>query len=190
MAARVRRLGVSGVVKLTFNSSPLRSVVMLGRVGHQVKQFKPRSIQCHDCGGFGHFAVSCTRASACSRCAEPHPITNTTSNTRCKSTVIKCVNCGEAHEATSPACSKWREVQNVVTYAKRNAVDYHSARIIVNQTLGAIQEPIHNVVANSTSKESGVAPVQDAQAPALDDKGLSCAAALQDKSSKNYQKTT
>ncbi|XP_042150784.1 uncharacterized protein LOC121838540 [Ixodes scapularis] len=186
--ARVRRLGATGVVMLTFNCSPLPSFVLLGRVRQKVTEFKPRPIQCRNCGGFGHFAVSCTRSSACSRCAEPHPITNTTSNTKCKSTVIKCVNCGEAHEATSPACSKWREEQNVVTYAKRNAVDYRSARIIVKQASGVIPEPILNVVANSTSKKSGEAPVQDRQPPALDDKGLSYAAALKTDPQKNIER--
>ncbi|KAG0414623.1 hypothetical protein HPB47_008212 [Ixodes persulcatus] len=67
--ARVRRFGSSESVWTTFRGSKLPSHVLLGRVRHPVMEFHHRPTQCYRCGGFGHYAVTCKRSVACSRCA-------------------------------------------------------------------------------------------------------------------------
>ncbi|KAG0434963.1 hypothetical protein HPB47_018760 [Ixodes persulcatus] len=66
--ARVRRFGSSESVWITFRGSKLPSHVLLGRVRHPVMEFHHRPTQCYRCGGFGHYAVTCKRSVACSRC--------------------------------------------------------------------------------------------------------------------------
>lgn len=173
--ARVRRFGTSGVVKLTFSSSKLPSFVLLGRVRHQVIPFRHRPIQCYNCGGFGHYAVSCNRAAACSRCAEPHPLTDFKNNKKCSSTALKCVNCGEAHEATSPTCEKWKEERNIVTYAKTHAVDYRSAKHTVMQTSGSLQNPALGLAAITLPEKSTVAQDRDVNTPEENDRPFAVA---------------
>ncbi|KAG0443435.1 hypothetical protein HPB47_014920 [Ixodes persulcatus] len=60
--ARVRRFGSSESVWITFRGSKLPSHVLLGRVWHPVMEFHHRPTQCYQCGGFGHYLVTCKRA--------------------------------------------------------------------------------------------------------------------------------
>ncbi|KAG0413002.1 hypothetical protein HPB47_009848 [Ixodes persulcatus] len=116
--ARVRRFGSSESVWITFRGSKLPSHVLLGRVRHPVMEFHHRPTQCYRCGGFGHYAVTCKRSVACSRCGEKHPTIDEKTKQKCTSTTIKCVNCGEQHEATSPKCQKWKNERDILHYSK------------------------------------------------------------------------
>ncbi|KAG0424617.1 hypothetical protein HPB47_028173 [Ixodes persulcatus] len=142
--ARVRRFGSSESVWITFRGSKLPSHVLLGRVPHPVMEFHHRPIQCNRCGGFGHYAVTCRRSVACSRCGEKHPTIDEKTKQKCTSTTIKCVNCGEQHEATSPKCQKWKNERDILHYSKVNSVDLRTAR-------AAIQNPKSNPTQDGAS---------------------------------------
>lgn len=122
--ADIRRLGKSRVVKLTFQGSQLPNYVLLGYVRHPVLPYKEKPLQCHNCGGFGHKKVSCTRAMACKRCGEHHEATDA----MCQSPTLRCVNCKGDHEATSHACPKWIKERKILTYSKTNSIGFRAAR--------------------------------------------------------------
>ncbi|KAG0416566.1 hypothetical protein HPB47_006327 [Ixodes persulcatus] len=123
----IRRLGKSSVVKLTFQGSQLPNYVLLGYVRHPVLPYKEKPLQCHNCGGFGHKKVSCTRAMACKRCGEQHEATDA----MCQSPTLRCVNCKRDHEAISHACPKWIKERKILTYSKTNSIGFCAARSAV-----------------------------------------------------------
>lgn len=132
---KMRRLGQSTVIKLTFYGDKLPEYVSLGHVRHQVFPFTERPIQCNNCCRFGHREAVCNRPAACSTCGEAHRSTTSESKERCKAQLKKCVNCGSAaHMATSPLCPKWLHERAVLQYAKAKGVDHRSARSAINQT--------------------------------------------------------
>lgn len=46
----------------------------------------------------------------------------------------KCINCGEAHAATSPLCAKRQKETKTRNYAKQHAVDFRTAKAAVYKT--------------------------------------------------------
>lgn len=126
--ARLRRLGKSTAVKLSFSTTTLPSYVYLGHVRHPVSLFKERPIQCRKCCAYGHREATCKRPPICSRCGDLHE-----SNTEC-SAQEKCANCGQPHAATSSSCPKWKKESETRNYARQHAVDFRAARTAVQQS--------------------------------------------------------
>ena len=71
---------------------------------------KKRPLQCFNCQNFNHASNICTKPPACMKCSGSHP------SKQCSVTIIKCVNCGEAHKANSPDCSKFPVAQKNNTF--------------------------------------------------------------------------
>lgn len=123
--ARLRRLGKSSAIKISFCGSSLPSFVYLGLVRHPVTPFQEKPVQCRKCCRYGHREASCKHSPVCKRCGNTHEDRDSCTAQE------RCVNCGAAHSATSTPCSKWQQEKKTRNYAKEHAVDYYSAKAAV-----------------------------------------------------------
>ena len=78
-----------------------------------------RSIQCKNCGGFGHLEKSCKKDPRCILCAEPHRHTEHKclickhQGKACTHLTPKCVNCkSTTHSANSKLCEIYLAIKN------------------------------------------------------------------------------
>ncbi|CAN7948930.1 unnamed protein product, partial [Ixodes hexagonus] len=97
---QVHRFGTTTSVKVIFEGDTLPAHVKLGLERHRVRPFIPRPLQCRQCHAIGHVAGSCPNGACCLKCWEGHR------QEACQVSTLKCVNCGNPHEATSRDCPK------------------------------------------------------------------------------------
>lgn len=151
---RVRRLGISESVALTFSTSHAPDAVHIGFVRHKVNQYLEKPTQCKLCGRLGHVAAACI-SPLCIRCGTKHE------GTDCDETP-HCVNCGLEHPSTSRQCPKWHEEKAVAEYRRSNHADYRTAKAAVKKVSSStapeapreiISRKLQNVMPQSTSKE-------------------------------------
>ncbi|KAG0435970.1 hypothetical protein HPB47_018217 [Ixodes persulcatus] len=93
--ARLRRLGKSSAIRISFCGSSLPSFVYLGLVRHPVTPFQEKPVQCRKCCRYGHREASCKHSPVCKRCGNTHEDRDSCTAQE------RCVNCGAAHSATS-----------------------------------------------------------------------------------------
>ena len=74
--------------------------------------------QCTKCAGFGHLDFLCKKEARCLLCSENHVTTLHYCSTckkrgqKCSHLTPKCVNCKEAHTATSKLCERYIVLKN------------------------------------------------------------------------------
>lgn len=153
----------------------LPNYILLGRVRHPVLEFRHRPTQCFRCGGFGHYAAACKlQLPAATAVSSIQQLMPKQTRNICSPSAIKCVNCGQPHEATSPQCQKWKHKGDVLHYAKANSVDLRASRVAIQKltdhpaqgdrkiTRGKDQNSVvnrKNVTVDRTSLDAqGVAP--------------------------------
>lgn len=171
--AKLRRLGQSSTIMLTFLGDKPPAHVLLGHVRHPVFSFKERPIQCRNCCGFGHREAVCQRPVACRKCGEGHRAQTDGLQDTCKAALPKCANCGDAHEATSPLCPKWLQERAVLTYAKEKGVDYRAARSVLKEAQkqdisaapGARRAPTKPTAGSASSTTRRVIPSEGPHTP-------------------------
>lgn len=56
----------------------------------------------------------------------------------CPTSDITCVSCGDAHEASSASCPKWKHQKHLIDYAKTNGVDRRRAGSALIQPLNLL----------------------------------------------------
>lgn len=122
---RIRRLGKSQSVALTFACPTLPDAVCVGYVRHKVYLYVEKPTQCRTCGRLGHVAASCASSSICTKCGKTHD------STSCPDGPPKCVNCGRDHPSTSRSCPRWQEERDVVRYRVLHGSDYPTAKAAV-----------------------------------------------------------
>lgn len=151
---KVRRLGTSESVALTFSTSVAPDAVHIGFVRHKVNRYLEKPTQCKKCGRLGHVAAAC-KYPLCIQCGTKHE------GTDCDETP-HCVNCGLEHASTSRRCPKWHEEKAVTEYRRSNHVDYHTAKAAVKKASSTTApqvpreltpERLQSKVPNATSKE-------------------------------------
>ena len=93
----------SNTVILTFKTETLPVEIDIGYEKRNVRQYIPSPLRCFNCFQFGHISDNCTNHSICSKC------TSTTHTSQdCTSSVEKCTNCNETHNAFSKDCEKFQ----------------------------------------------------------------------------------
>ncbi|KAH7943487.1 hypothetical protein HPB52_009091 [Rhipicephalus sanguineus] len=101
----IRRFGQSRCIKLVFDSETLPSPV---KVGHPVRPYVPRPLQCHKCCRLGTASAVCKSEITCQPCGGFHEVDN------CDAAApLKCPNCSGAYEATSKGCPKIKQEMRV-----------------------------------------------------------------------------
>ncbi|CAN8028589.1 unnamed protein product [Ixodes persulcatus] len=99
---QVRHLGKTQAVRVVFEGDTLPAHVKIGLVKHSVRPFVQRPLQCRQCFCIGHVVATCPNSAICPKCAQVHGDENCTS-------ALKCVNCQQAHDATSLQCPKFQK---------------------------------------------------------------------------------
>lgn len=155
--ARLRRLGKSSAIKISFCGSTLPSYVYLGHVRHAVSQFQENPLQCRKCCRYGHREATCKRSPVCKRCSGTHEDRDSCSAQE------KCINCGDAHSATSPSCSKWRQEKKAKNYSRQHGVDFRTARTAVHES-GWPELPRKSEGPSSTAQDT-LATITENQVP-------------------------
>ena len=118
LCCELKSQGITGVKRFTFKkddkilptntylltfaqSSPPKSI-KAGYFNLQIQTYIPNPLRCFKCQKFGHGISACRGQITCAHCGEYH-------NTEdCKNTIKKCVNCSEAHSASSKQCAQWQ----------------------------------------------------------------------------------
>lgn len=118
---RVRRLGTSTTVCITFASKVMPTHVKVGYVRHPVRPYESRPLQCKKCHKLGHIAACCTSGARCVTCSGPHDSKD------CISNVVKCINCGKPHDATSPLCPYLRREKEICKMRSHMPITYSEA---------------------------------------------------------------
>ena len=120
----------TNTIVLTFRTALLPKALKVGYLNVAVDMYIPNPLQCYSCFRFGHHERKCRMAvenKLCRRCGE---IANDHDEKTC-SKVMKCVNCGGEHMATSRACDHWRKEKEIVTVKHRESLSFPEARKIV-----------------------------------------------------------
>ncbi|CAN7978007.1 unnamed protein product [Ixodes persulcatus] len=99
---QVRRLGKTEAVKVVFEGDTLPAHVKIGLVRQSVRPFVQLPLQFRQCFRIGHVVATCPNSAICPKCAQVHGDENCTS-------ALKCVNCQQAHDATSLQCPKFQK---------------------------------------------------------------------------------
>lgn len=112
---------------------PRRDVTSGGTAGvyarHSVFPFTDR--QCRNPCKFCHREAICNGPTTCSTCGEGYRSSNELQEC-CKVEPLKCVNCSNAHAATSPLCPKRLKEEGVLNLGRFNDVDHRDARSAIN----------------------------------------------------------
>ena len=116
----------TGVMILTFESKILPTDVRLGFGKYKVREYIPNPRQCYNCFRYGHGTKHCRDTSTlCKRCGKiDHTSEICIEN-------LKCVNCGERHEATSRECLHYITEKQILTTHVRNKITYREAKIAI-----------------------------------------------------------
>ncbi|CAN7981525.1 unnamed protein product [Ixodes pacificus] len=122
---QVRRLGKTQAVKVVFEGDTLPAHVKIGLVRHSVRPFVQRPLQCRQCFRIGHVVATCPNSAICPKCAQVHGEENCTS-------AQKCVNCEQAHEATSSECPKL-EKETCKVKVRENITFLEAAKVVEEQ---------------------------------------------------------
>lgn len=145
---RVRRLGLSESIALTFASQTLPADVTVGYVRYKTHLYVEQPTQCKLCGRLGHVVATCRSSLSCVRCGKKHETKD------CTSPEPHCVNCGRKHTSSSHYCPKWREEKSVVKYRRLNHVDYPTARAALKESdkpvPSKLQQPAHPIQSITT----------------------------------------
>ncbi|KAG0435500.1 hypothetical protein HPB47_018448, partial [Ixodes persulcatus] len=124
---QVRRLGTTQTVKIVFEGDTLPAHVKIGLIRHSVKPFVPRPLQCRGCFRIGHIAAACPNDAICPKCLLQH------GDDSCAS-LQKCVNCHQAHAATSPDCPRLKtERETCQVKARQNLMFLEAAKVVKDQ---------------------------------------------------------
>ena len=120
----------TNTIVLTFRTVLLPKALKVGYLNVAVDMYIPNPLQCHSCFRFGQHERKCRMAvenKLCRRCGE----TANDHDEKTCSKVMKCVNCGGEHMATSRACDHWRKEKEIVTVKHRESLSFPEARKIV-----------------------------------------------------------
>lgn len=88
-------------VIVTFEGTALPKKVCLFFTPLEVDVYKYPVTQCLKCLHFGHIARQCKGKDACSKCSGNH------NKSQCTSLEIKCIHCGNKHEALDRTCPEY-----------------------------------------------------------------------------------
>lgn len=107
-------------VVISFKGSVLPKTITLFYVRLGVSTYVLPVVRCTNCLRFGHNAKSCKSAERCKDCGEaPHAGNICT---------VKCIHCGEAHNALSPNCDELKRQQQIKqTMAYENITFFEAA---------------------------------------------------------------
>lgn len=148
----VRRLGEkSKLVKIVFLGKTRPDSLFYGLVRTPVLPFKVKALQCRRCFHYGHIAAVCNRPQACARCGGSH-------DGMCESSVPKCINCRQSHEASSPSCPTRRREVAISRYRSENNATFREAREALRKSSSAKPDGKSRSVQGSNPPDENVAP--------------------------------
>lgn len=106
-------------VVLTFKGSLLPKKVSLYYVPLEVSTYVLPVIRCTKCLRFGHNAKACKSLQRCRDCGlAPHP------DTSCQ---VKCIHCGDKHNALSPECNELKRQQSIKKLMSFENITFYEA---------------------------------------------------------------
>ena len=94
-------------VKITFDEKQLPGTIKCGYFTYKIRPYIYNPTQCFKCQRLWHTAASCKGRERGLKCAEPHNVTNCTTQT------AKCANCNGTHRANSRDCIKIQEAYEI-----------------------------------------------------------------------------
>uniref|UniRef100_A0A090X9V5 Tick transposon n=1 Tax=Ixodes ricinus TaxID=34613 RepID=A0A090X9V5_IXORI len=147
----VRRLGEkSKLVKIVFLGKTRPDSLLYGLVRTPVLPFKVKALQCRRCFHYGHIAAVCNRPQVCARCGGSH-------DGMCESSVPKCINCRQSHEASSPSCPTRRREVAISRYRSENNATFREAREALRKSSSAKPDGKSRSVQGITPSDKTVA---------------------------------
>lgn len=92
----------------------------------KVRPYIPNPMQCYSCFRFRHTSKYC-KTKNCGKCGDLDHDTNT-----CQS-VLKCINCGEAHPAYDRNCKTYLREKEIETIRSKEKVSFRQAELLFKQ---------------------------------------------------------
>ena len=110
---------------ITFGLPTLPQSIKLAYLRIPVEMHIPNPLRCFVCQRFGHHKFNCRRKLTCARC-----VTEGHDDTSCEASP-SCINCGEAHNAYSKDCPRWKKEKEIQRIKCLRNVSFPEARKIV-----------------------------------------------------------
>ena len=107
---------------LTFKANNFPQQIKIGYLVAKVRQYIPNPMRCSKCFKYGHTKKHCKSDTiTCKDCGEENIDKHI-----CKE--VKCINCKEAHTATSKECPKYKEEYQIQKIRTVDRISYGEAR--------------------------------------------------------------
>lgn len=135
---------------LTFDSPKPPPRLQVAYLDLEVRPYVPNPMRCYQCHRFGHTSKKCRRQPVCANCGQgEHEAQG------CKATP-RCLNCQGGHTASSKACPKYVQEQQILKYKASNGGTFVQVRKLLFPA-GPKRDTYASVTANgatSTTKTS------------------------------------
>ena len=114
--------GINHAILFTFTSPFLPDYLKISHIYFNVKKYKPRPTQCHQCLEYGHLAKYCRNDARCTVCSSIHDLTNKCTNDRF------CYHCKGAHSPKWRGCPFFKYYQDILIMAENEHISFGAAR--------------------------------------------------------------
>ena len=117
----------SSMITATFTHEHLPENVIIEKEYIHVKPYKVRPLQCYNCFGFGHPSRRCEKDKLCNACSQDY-------HGECSKQEL-CINCKNAHKATSKDCPLYKREHEALLKANDEHISVGHAKRLLAKTV-------------------------------------------------------
>ena len=139
---KVNKVPGTNMIILTFDSPTIQENICIENERLQVREYRPRPMQCYNCFKYGHPLRYCKNAKVCINCGSLE-------HGQCDKE-IKCANCSENHKANNKNCLEYKREEGALLKANAEHLSVGYARKLLNRQMNYAQAT--NIPQNTVNK--------------------------------------